>query len=395
MIKNNKSYWEKLYKIILPIFWIVSLFPRDKNIWVYSEGFTNSSLPLLKYSKKQDKNTHIYITPFDIQVSKLRNEGIIAFKQSSILGCYYISRAQVHIICKSKLEDLNKYLSHKALVINLFHGLHRVTNNIVPPNHNQHKPQWRLNRNKAKFQKLYNRYLFLCATSEFTRQLYSQLFRVNHSTLPIVGIPRLDRLHSKQTDRKYIIKNISSSLKKFSTIFAYMPSGRRHKWNNNIDLKKMNEFLLHNNSALIIRSHRAEKSPIHLNKTHSNIYASSSYSQEWSDVVDELIGVDVLISDYSSLTHEFLITNRPVLVYLPDYQELIDAGGSAVNFDLDIPSDRINTFDNLLESMDSTIQQTYSYDKYNKLANKYHLYQDGDSSKRVYEHINKHLETFL
>jgi CDP-glycerol glycerophosphotransferase (TagB/SpsB family) len=325
-------------------------------------------------------------------VEKLRGEGILVFKQFSILGCYYISRAKVHIICKSKLEDLNKYLSYKSLLVNLFHGLHSRRACILSAPR-QNKAQWRIDRNKEKMIFFYNRCLLLFVTSKFTQQAFSKLFEVDDFRLPILGMPRLNRLYSKQTDRGYIISNISPFLEKFDTIFAYMPSkrsdgfGRNHDWSHDIDFDKMNNFLLRNNSALIVRSHRHE-GYIYPNNTHSNIYGSSAYSQDWSDAIDELIGVDVLISDDSSLVYEFLITNRPILNYFPDhcqFKKMFDM----VAIDKNLPSDRIDSFDDLLVSMNAVVQKQYSYDKYNKIRDKYHLYQDSNSSKRVYKYINK------
>lgn len=379
---------------MLPFFAILSLFPRDKNLWAYGEGPTNSVLPLLKYAREQDTKKHVYITPFDSQVSRLRNEGIPVFKQHSFFGCYYIARAKVHVISRRTIEDLNKRLSRGALVVNLFHGILRpfVT---VAFGSNLGKPQWKINKNKAKMKRLYGRYLLLCSSSELTQQLQSQNFlRDDISTMPIVGMPRLDRLFSKKTDRSYIINNISKSLKKIDTIFAYMPTVRNYNnWDGGINFKKMNEFLLNNNSALIIRPHRLSKDFIFLDNSHySNIFVSTSYFKEWSDAIDELVGVDILISDHSSLGHEFLITGRPVLPYFPDWNKFIEVSKIYPKFESELPSNKIDNFDDLLDSMNCVIHKNYSYNKYRKIRRKYHFFQDGNSSKRVYESINKHLK---
>ena len=380
----------RLY-FVLPFLWIISLFPRNRDIWVYAEGPTNSVLPLLKHAKKRDSAKHIYITPFNSQVDSLRREGILAFHQYSILGCYYISRAKIHVISRRKIEDLNKYLSQGALVVNLFHGMLRPFLNAVHVREsNQGKPQWKINKNRAKMKRLYDRYLLLCSSSTLTQKLQSQQFyRSELSTLPIVGIPRLDRLCKKQTNREYLIRHIDASLTAFDLIFAYTPTVRTggSEWDNSIDFKKMNEFLLRYNSALIVRPHRLEKSPDFLNKAYSNVYASSSRDKDWNDVIDELIGVDVLISDHSSLLHEFIVSGRPVLPYIPDWDRLLEIGKLEVGFEQELPADRIDDFDQLLVAMHDVVSKTYSYERYKLIADRYHLYQDGKSSERVYDYV--------
>jgi CDP-glycerol glycerophosphotransferase (TagB/SpsB family) len=376
-----------LFNIMLPFFLIISIFPRNKRIWVYAEGPTNSVLPLLRYARKKDAKKHVYITKFDTQIDKLKSEGIFVLRQNSFLGCYYIARARVHIICRRTLEDVNKRLSHGALIVNLFHGMLRPFI-CSATEANIGKPKWKINKNKLKMKRRYDRYLLLSSSSELTQKLQSEHFlRNDSSTLPIVGIPRLDRLYSKQTDREYITKNISSSMKEFDKIFAYMPTGREYKLNNVIDFKKINEFLLSNNSALIIRAHRLDRNFIHLDKGYSNIYRSTLYHQDWSDAIDELSGVDFLISDHSSIMHEFLITGRPILSYFPDWERLIEVGKIETNFELELPSKKITNFNGLLASMDSVLQGKYSYKRYNEIANKYHFYKDGNSSQRVYKYI--------
>jgi len=262
------------------------------------------------------------------------------------------------------------------------------------------KPQWKIDRNKAKEKKIFNRYLFLSSTSKIVQQRQALFFSTSVDKLPIVGRPILDQLFSKKTNRKYIINNIDSSLKEFDKIFAYMPGLRSWRlpgknneppWDSEINFSRMNDFLTKNNSALIVRQHRLDEISLDLGETYSNIFLSSSYSQEATSAFDELAGVDVLISDCSSLTYEFLVTGRPILIYFPDYKENKDIV-NLEDFNSKMPSHLNKDFNELLVSMDDVIKCNYSYDKYNKILNQYHFYKDGNSSKRVYKYIEKYLD---
>ena len=391
-----KKYWENgCYKVILPLFWIIArILPRRLDIWVYGEGHTSAASPLLRYAKQKDTRKHIYITPYESQIKIMRDDGVLAFKPSSVIGCYYISRAKVHVITKTRLEDLNTYLSYNALIVNLWHC---ITSDLFE-NSTTNKPQWKIDRNKARVKKKYERYYFLCSTSKFTQKLQAQYFGIDLLKLPVVGMPKLDMLYSQRESKA---NNTSLLSNEFDMVFAYMPSSRRQGelvWDHEIDFEKMNDFLVKNNSALILRPHYRDRSSFNLDKDYSNILLTSShYSQEWTDVNDTLVGVDVLISDYSSLIYEFLITGKPILIYTPDYTSYSTESYCVLHqtiedFDHKIPSNRNNNLDELLVSMESVINKSYSYKKYNETLEKYHFYQDGDSSRRVYEHITKRID---
>lgn len=386
-------------KITLLVFWLISKFlPRDKNLWVYAEGDNNSALPLLKYAKTQDNRQHIYITPFKTQIAKLKKQGILAFKQSSLLGCYYITRAKVVIIANDSLADVNKYLTSGTLIINVFHGIPIKNTTIEQYNHKMKNTQTLFrtlsyHRKNQRCKRRLNNQILLCSTSELTQQLFSRCFGVDKDRLPIVGESRNDVLFSDKTNREHIIQNISPKMRDFTTIFAYTPTWRdEQSWDMDIDFAKMNSFLLQHNCALIVRPHHFDKTFENLDNTLSNIFISDSYHQEYNDVYDELVGVDVLISDYSSLIYEFLITNRPVLIYTPDYHNFRQMRGFLVDFDSHIPSKRLNNHQELMHAMLDVINGNYNKDKYNKIQNMFHQHIDGNSAKRVYKKINSILE---
>lgn len=393
-----------LNKIILLAFALFfKPFNKNKNLWVYIGTQNNSVLPLLKYAKKTDHRKHIYITPFKTHIAELRKQGILAFKPSSLLGYYYTTRAKIIVTgTNSNLGGLGaKYLTNGKLIINVFHGIPIKKIVIERYNHKDKKhpkslARYRIahvNRKQKRLKRKFDRQIFLCATSELTQQLFAPCFGVDKEKLPIVGEPRNDILYSNTTNRDYLVKHISHSIQNFTTIFAYTPTWRDGEiWDTGIDFEKMNSFLLKYNCALIIRPHHFDKTFSDLDGTHSNIFISNSYSQEYNDAYNELVGVDVLISDYSSLIFEFLITNRPVLVYTPDYQHYKEMRGFLIKFDTHIPSNRLNNHQDLIQAMLNVINGDYDKNRYNKIRNMFHKYQDANSSKRVYDEINSRLQ---
>jgi CDP-glycerol glycerophosphotransferase (TagB/SpsB family) len=288
-----------------------------------------------------------------------------------------------------------KYLTNGRLIINIFHGIPIKQVALVNLNQKIKKSYLHTvhyNRKIKRLKRKFSNQIFLCATSELTQQLFSRVIGVDKEKLPIVGEARNDILYSNKTNRDYLVKHISRSMQDFTTIFAYTPTWRdKQTWDTGIDFEKMNSFLLQHNCALIIKPHHMDETFSYLDKTYSNIFISNARYQEHHDIYNELVGVDVLISDYSSLIYEFLITNRPILIYTPDYQHYKKMRGFLIEFDTHIPSKRLNNHQDLVQAMLNVINGDYNKDNYNKIRNMFHKHIDSNSSKRVYDEINSRL----
>lgn len=110
------------------------------------------------------------------------------------------------------------------------------------------------------------------------------------------------------------------------------------------------------------------------------------------DIQNLLATVDVLITDYSGISSDYVITKRPIIFYTYDYDEYIKANRT---FFYDIkevlpgpfinnPSDLINH----LENMDWFNNENYQI-KYNLFREKFHTYCDGNSSERLLQEVLK------
>ena len=60
-----------------------------------------------------------------------------------------------------------------------------------------------------------------------------------------------------------------------------------------------------------------------------------------------------------------------------------------LDFDSHIPDRRINTYQDLIKSMQDVVNESYSYTDYLNILSLYHDYTDNLSSDRVYKYINK------
>ena len=88
-----------------------------------------------------------------------------------------------------------------------------------------------------------------------------------------------------------------------------------------------------------------------------------------------------------SITHDYLLTKRPILIYTPDYETYKTRSKFIVDFKEAIPSQQIFGSKKLIEEMLIANSGNYCFEKYNSIRNLYHTYQDNNSSFRVYEEV--------
>lgn len=98
--------------------------------------------------------------------------------------------------------------------------------------------------------------------------------------------------------------------------------------------------------------------------------------------------VDILITDYSSIYHDYLLLDRPILFIPYDYENFELERGFVYNYLDLLPGPRIESRTQFESEITNILDGDDEYDKKrNELKNMVHKYQDSDSRKRVGELI--------
>lgn len=201
------------------------------------------------------------------------------------------------------------------------------------------------------------------------------------------GSPRNDMILS--TERGFILEKLAYYGVKIDPrkkIILYAPTwkGKNHL-NPTIDLEEYKKL----QNALVSRIDMEQYQV--LIKPHHVVFKKSNPEQRKGIKVippsidtNELLSiVDVLISDYSSIYFDFLITGRPVLFYIPDLEEYTEYRGTYFSID-ELPGPAADTYDglidNLLDLENVTKQYRQRYDATREWAC---VYDDG----RVADHV--------
>lgn len=206
-----------------------------------------------------------------------------------------------------------------------------------------------------------------------------------------IGHPRNDKLleHEKikLAKKGKIVKDSSTK------IICYCPTWRENGAFKlfpfeDSNMEEFNKILKDNNILLVIKLH-----PLYgnMNETIENYSNICLYSYEWNiDNVDLFSIIDLLITDYSSIYCDYLLTNKPVAFIQYDYEEYIKTRPLSTKREVLFPGPYINSFYEFKEEILKLLNDNEYYKREREKALKlFYEYYDFDASKKVIEFIEK------
>ena len=217
-------------------------------------------------------------------------------------------------------------------------------------------------------------------------QLIQSSFWYNGKILEF-GVPRDDVLfipNKKEIDafkKKYGIED--------KKILLYAPSFRNNKdfyKNLKFNINKLMQSVgkkFGDNYVFCIKLHPNDSQLTEL-KDFNNVINFSAESD--SQLI--LSASDIVISDYSSMFLDFLLTKRPAFIFAPDYDEYIK---KERNLYVDISNIGIpfaKNFNDLLREVDNFDQNNYKANV-EKFIEYYEIFENGNSSSKIVKYLKE------
>ena len=323
----------------------------DSHIWLFSSTdnshYNYNSRYLFEYVKENLPE----ITPlFVINDSELRNslsskygkqyfietESIQGIRQALSAGVWFTSAG---------LPAYGIGLHKKRLIINLWHGVPLKKIALLDPNLKKAA--------RIYFKKIFSEnYTCILTTSHELIPLMARSFAVSEDKIKVWGQPRNDGLFQKN-DCREILGQLFPDLPEYTKTVLYAPTFRDYGQVQlfpfkDFDQEQLEAFLEEKNMLLFIRTHVAEQGSAapYLGKRIRFLG-----NEQAEDVTGILNIFDCLISDYSSIYIDYLLTDKP-MIFLPyDRQQYLD--GRGMNFDYDdvTPGPKPETFNDFLDAL--------------------------------------------
>lgn len=146
--------------------------------------------------------------------------------------------------------------------------------------------------------------------------------------------------------------------------------------------QKLSQHLETTNQIFLITEHHLAQLQ-GLQQEHPRI--RSLKSGLW-DIQELLVQADLLITDYSSIALDYILTGRPVLFYPHDFEKYEAARGFSIDYFKDLPGPFVRSEAELLRLIQCVEDWSTESDYrrgYEQLVDRFHTYQDGNSAHRV------------
>lgn len=332
--------WKSIFNILL--YFVSLLIPKSKKYVIiggwHGQRYADNSRGIYEYLEEHKNQIGIkrvfwYTKNKDIY-NRLKSEGRDVLYGYRLKSIYWHFRSKIHFIDQST-RDIIGTLSVRTIRVDLWHGLplKKIGNYI----HGDLFQNWK--------QKYYtagcwaDRYVL--ATSEQMAEMFRYAMGVKSNKMLIASYPRNKKLYL--CNNEY---NVDDTLKVF-----YLPTFRDNKEINPLlkeNLNDIDDMLRKNNIVLYIKPHFVITSSWKAVGKLSNIQILEAKE----DVYDWLNKTDLLITDYSSVFFDYLLTKRPIVFFPYDLEHYENEDrGFAMPYYENTPGDKVFSAEQLIQKI--------------------------------------------
>ncbi len=236
---------------------------------------------------------------------------------------------------------------------------------------------------------------YVTQIGDYFTEITKTLFKVTDKQVVSTGFPRNDILLKKNNCIYY------PEIRRKKTI-CWFPTYRNHKGHStgknafpygipSVDsekeLKELNSVLKKEDVLLVIKLHPSEDTSIlrKLDLDHIKLVEDSVFDSDHTTLYHYLRNVDALITDYSSVYYDFMLTKRPIGLAICDIDEYVKTTKIVFDkFENEIAGEYIYNFKDLLTFIHNVaIDNDISYNRRMEKMKIYHKYFDDKSADRI------------
>ena len=386
--------------------------PRTRDTWVFGSaaGLADGGWALWREAVDRRGVEATWLTGTDAQAREAQARGIPAVPKNSLRGLWRTARARVVVVTHG-FGDANRYAVAGAFVVQLWHGipLKRIGLDSPETLRSGFLPQSRAVR--ALLRAMYRRagagIAVLPAASERVRGRLESAFGLYDGQVVVTGEPRVDVLSQgsarsrRRHGRDIIAQAVAAPQQAVSETrwVLYAPTWRDGDDDPSIpdgpQWHRIQEVLERHDAMLLVRPHHLGAGryapPAGVDRVHL------MGSDVLADVTPALPGLDVLITDYSSLAYDAGLVPLPVLYLAPDLEAYAVRRGFYGSYADVAGNDHATDWDGICRQLDEVLGDAAVYDerveRSRRLSRRMHAYRDGGNTARVYRAIRAGLAT--
>lgn len=378
-----------IYALNVFLYYLSLIVPKKKNTWIFGAWMGNKYADNSKYlfefiNENCPSINAIWITDDQGIVNELRKKNVRVYKKYSLGAIYWGLKASCSIFVHSNMSDVMPFLNNKKTkLIQLWHGipLKKIGFDDTKYTYKVEGPI------KAKIKSIFFPFLLesydvIIASSNEDKEKFVTAFR--NTNIYITGYPRNDIL----------IKNKSHTDINKELIVTYLPTFRdgigasvdlfsSYKF----DVTKWEEVLKMENIKLKIKMHPVNRPSNDILNLLNSIDQIEFLDE--IDITDYLNKTDILITDYSSVYFDYLLTEKPIIFSPFDYELYLSKDRELYYVYNEVtPGPKCKDWSDVLGWIINFKNNMMLYsDERTSMCNKFHRFNDKFNSLRVYELI--------
>ncbi len=363
----SKLYRDKVYENLL-------VFGSDNG-----QAFAGNSKVLFLYISKNSKYHCVWITGSEKVFNDLKKQNYQVVLNKNLIQTIKILKAAKYIFITHGFGDIFFIdFSPGSKLIHLGHGIsfkkggHDLTDSFMPFTE------------KVMNKKLVESMSLLIDSSEETKRHKMTRFGLKSNKVVVTGYPRNDILANHTKKLEYEIKS-RLNIDRNNEVILYAPTFRDYEYKiplNEKFLKNLDKFLIKENKVLIYKPHPFTED------IDLSLYKKIISMKRNIDIMDLLIIADVLITDYSSVFYDYLLTLRPIIFFADDLERYIKVRDFYYDYKSFVPGPFVTSGDDLINKLKTINDWNPAYEEKRKLIrDKFNKYSDGRATERIIEHL--------
>ncbi|MFX0138049.1 MAG: CDP-glycerol glycerophosphotransferase family protein, partial [Candidatus Hodarchaeota archaeon] len=341
---------------------------------------------LFEFFKKKSKYKVIWITKNNDIISDLKKKRYNVLPFYSIKTIKLLRKAKFIFLSHGYLDIIPIKFSSNTKVILTWHGTPIKKINLNLKNTYAYSKWNRIFKLNLEFNEYVN-YLLTPTKEKEEHLILTKAFKIPLDKILSLGYPRNDILFVKNEEFIKSIKNKFKIPNYIKKIILYAPTFRddfvfRFPLTDS-EMESLNEFLTKTNTIFLIKAHMFEEK-IDLKK-HEFI----KLVKKDVDIQELLLISDILITDYSSMIFDYLLLDRPILLFAYDLKDYVNERGMYYDFKEIAPGPILFNGKELIDA----IKKVENIDKKFKekrelIRNRFNKYINGKSSERILKFLN-------
>ena len=355
----------RIYKILLNIvYFFLKLFPTKKRVLFLSRQSNTLSIDFVYMIEDINKRYPEYqIKVLTKRMEKNNLKQIISYMFHPFVQLYYLATSticitdgyQIAISCVKHKKDLK--------IIQIWHSMGAIKKfgyqTLNTPK----------DKKIAKIMKMHKNYDVIVSGSNEMTKYFSKSFNYPEDKFFVCSLPRVDYLlKNKKRNRDIVYKRYPKL--KSKKIVLYVPTFRTY---NEYKVDELIKKFKNSKWELIIKIHPRMK-----------VEVPSKYTYDKVSSLELLSIADYVITDYSAISIEAAILDKPVLLYTYDYEKYDEVEGINTNLYKDLPG---YVFDNENDLYEFIKRNKYDKEILKKYKEKYIANSDGNATKTLVDFI--------